>query len=344
MKKNFFADANWPYKLELTGAIVTSPTSSTTDRRFIDYHYFHHLPTALAALLALPPENFDQAILPAGNSRPLYKYAALVSTDTRAEVASLYSIPLSAAIGTGEHPGLYLLLEGQAGLMAERYKLPLQRLSNFDPSSILLPLASYDVSDKHIVRPDPQVAGLISVLRGGPLSSKDAFQLHTPYYTDRGGMTMQISYHFDSLLHGLSGLLHHPVDSKNPPIQRVVQFNGEDTVLSKGDTALARVAYLPRYPWKKEPPEGFYLQLCYSKGATNPHLDLSALPVYTVSKDSFYQIATAHGGSPQELPAFTLLKTKLDERLRAGSKRTLGQVIAGQARRMFTGLGGNRIP
>lgn len=344
MDNDFFADRNWPYKLEVSGAFVSSASDSITDQRFLHYHYYHHLPTALAALLALPPDNFDQTTFRSGYERPLYQNAAIVTTDTRTELMSLQSMPPQVTGLTGPTPGLYLQLEGLAGVVAGRYNLPLQRLSHYDPTSILIKLASYGPSAKHTLLPDPQLAGLVSSLRGGPLTSKDAFQLRTAYHGQFGGFTMQISYHFDSHLHGLCGLLHHPVENKIPPIQRTVHMTAEDTVLSKGGTILGLVAHLPKDPWAAEPPRGFYLQLPKAKGSSVLGPLLSGLPLYNSGGDPLFQLATLDGGRPQELPALIRLRAQLDQQVRRTTHRTLRQMITRQAKRVFASLGGSRSP
>ncbi|PUZ28576.1 hypothetical protein DCC81_03590 [Chitinophaga parva] len=344
MDNDFFADKNWPYKLELSGAIVSSPFNSLNDNRFLNDHYFHHLPTALAALLALPPENFDQTIIPAAPPRPLYQRAAIVATGSGAELFSLYSVPMSAAAMTRQQAGLYLQLEALGATVATRYNLPLQQLSGYDPSSIRIPVASYVSGDAHTLRPDPQLAGLISRLKGGPLTSKDRFQLHTAYYGQFGGFTMEISHYFDSYLHALSGLLHHPTANKIPPMQRTIHMTAKDTVLSNSGSILATVAYLPRNPWDQAPPRGFYLCLPKPNGKSSLDLDLTTLPIYSPEGAPYYQLATLEGGRPQELPAFTQLKNQVDRQLRSTTKRTLRHIIAHQAKRVLAGLGGSKSP
>lgn len=323
MQNEKFDDHKWPYSLQISGSFIESPDTPLNKDRFLVSKAYHHFSSALADMLSLSGELFEQEIAAHGWRTPLYKDVAILDTATRKEIASFLCLPLSSAIRTGESAGLYLALEQPAAQVAQKYKVPLDTLNGYDPRTSLLDVAAYDTSFKNIIRVDPTVEKLLEVLgQHRQELHKDTHEVTTAFYTPHGGMRMDMSHHFDSLAHGFDGLLHAPLHVKLPPIHRTMALIADKTVLKTKDAEIAAIHFEPYKGQNQVPPAGFHLSFSGNADQMQKELgvDLSVLPVFRQADTNLYTLALAKGGRPEELRDFTFLRENFHDKFLASQK------------------------
>jgi len=323
MEKEFFADKHWPYTLQSSGSFVHSPKESLGSDRFIDTRYYRHFSSAFAQMLTLSSAMFEQELLPYGPKNKLYNDVFIIHTETRKELASYMSFSMSEFVRTGEFAGLYLAFADPAAQMAAKYRLPLDRLSHYDPDSILQMVADYDTVNRNIIRVDPKMDLVTSDLFARlKAENKDTHQIATTYSGQHGGFQLEISHHFDGLAAGLDGLTHYPLFIKQPPAFQTLALTRDRTVLLGPDTEIAALGFAHFKGEGQQPPAGFHLSFSVAPADLQQAVgfDVSGLQKYQQAGKDYYLIALADGGKPLEVTAFTALRVGFHEKVIAARK------------------------
>lgn len=324
MEKEFFSDKNWPYTLKASGSFVHSPHESLTRDRFLNLGHYRHFAAAFADMLSLSNEMFEQELLPHGPKTTLYNEVAIVHNPTQKELVSYLSLPLSDFIKTGQFAGLYLVFADPAEQMAAKYKLPLDRLSHYDPGAILQLVADYDTNNKNIIRVDPNleqvVASLTTPLRQ---EGKDSHQVDASFLQNHEARLLtRISHHFDGLAAGMDALLHFPLYTLLPNNISPFAMTSDGVTLRTTNDDIASIGFQNFKDRDGLPSAGFRLSVAGDIASLQQThgLNLGNLPKFQQDGKQHYLVAIAEGDKVAEVGAFTALRIHFHDQVMAARK------------------------
>ncbi|PUZ28574.1 hypothetical protein DCC81_03580 [Chitinophaga parva] len=323
MEKEFFSENNWPYTLKVSGSFVHSPNESLNNDRFLELRHYRHFSAAFTDMLSLSTEMFEQELLPDGPKSTLYNEVDIIHTPTQKELVSYLSLPLSGYIRTGQFAGLYLVFADPAEQMAAKYKLPLDRLSHYDPGAILQLVADYDTNNKNIIRVDPNLDQVVTSLSTSlRQEGKDTHRVDASFQNHDGKLLTRISHHFDGLAAGMDALLHFPLYNLLPSHVSPVVMTSEGVTLRTPEADIASIGFQHMKGQAPQPAAGFHLSFAGDAAALQQSLglNLSSLPKFEQHGKDHYLVAIAEGDRPAEVAAFTVARLRFHDQVIAARK------------------------